>query len=140
MDDIRQHKVTNKYTNNGRYFVYFSIAFRGKKTIPRANYNWLMENPQFEDVPPGYCLHHLDLDETNDDVTNLGLMKLNHHRAYHGKQNNGKEGERVKLRPPIQIGTNPTKPRIYTMKKNGEVWIKTQCGMGQSRKIQRKNQ
>lgn len=126
MEDIKQYKITRYYLNNGRWFVAFSKkGFNGKRTMPKANYNWLMENPQFEDVPPGYCLHHLDHDETNDDVTNLALMKLNYHRAYHGKQNNGKKWGKAKLRPPVQLGEEPTIPNVsisYALKSKKELW------------------
>lgn len=124
MEDIRQYEITRIYFNQGRWFVAFRGTFNGKKTMPRANYNWLLANPQFEDVPPGYCLHHLDCDEINDDVTNLALMKSNHHNAYHFKLNKDNNNERVKLRPPVRLGENPSVPKVYRMHsyKNTERW------------------
>ena len=79
-----------------------------------ANYVWLLNNPQFEDIPPGYVIHHLDFDEQNNDVSNLALMKKSHHTAYHVKVSNAQNSdEMVKLRNPIGFGTNLTIPRIY---------------------------
>jgi hypothetical protein len=53
--------------------------------MPRAHYNWLQANPFFKDIPKGYTIHHLDLDETNDDPTNLVLFYGKYHTAYHYK-------------------------------------------------------
>lgn len=124
MEDIKKHKVTNSYINQDRSFVYLDIPFNGKKTIPRAHYNWLLGNPQFEDVPPGYCVHHLDLDELNDDISNLVIMKLNHHNAYHFKLNKNNDYEKVKLRAPVRLGENPSVPIVRKVSGAGktELW------------------
>jgi len=114
MEDIRKHNVTNSFINNGRWLVYFDIAFNGRKTMRKAIYSWLMGNPQFENLPPGYCIHHLDFDETNDDISNLALMKKSHHAAYHLKHSKNHEDDtRLKLREPIQLGRNPTIPKVH---------------------------
>jgi hypothetical protein len=55
-------------------------------TMANANYIWLLYNPSFEEIPPGYLVHHLDHDPTNDDPSNLALMQRYHHIAYHMKQ------------------------------------------------------
>lgn len=113
MEDIRQYEVKRVFFNNNRWFVTFYTAFNGKKIIARAIYNWLLANPQFEDLPPGYCIHHLDFDELNDDNSNLALMKKPYHAAYHLKQNkNEKEYEIIKLRPPVGIGRDLTIPKV----------------------------
>jgi len=58
----------------------------GIKTMPRANFVWLQSNPSFVAIPKGYVIHHLDVDQTNDDPSNLVLMQKFHHAAYHWKQ------------------------------------------------------
>lgn len=123
MEDIRQYKVTNNFMNNGRWFVYFDKPFNGKKVMARAIYNWLLGNPQFEDLPPGYCVHHLDLDELNNDISNLALMKSNHHMAYHTKQNKNNESGKVNLRYPIGIGKDLTIPRVTcAVSRKTQIW------------------
>ena len=112
MDDIRQYQITRTFFNKNRWFVAFRKSFNGKKVMARAIHNWLLLNPQFEDLPPGYCIHHLDLDELNDDISNLALMKQPHHIAYHLKQQPNKHNEKVKLRPPVGIGRDLTIPRV----------------------------
>lgn len=123
MEDIRQYEVTRKFLNENRWFVVFRMPFNGKKRMPLSNYVWLVENPQFGDLPPGYCIHHLDHDKMNNDISNLALMKKSHHMAYHTKQNNDKEQERVKLRPPIGIGSELTVPTItQTVVGKSPIW------------------
>ena len=112
MEDIRQYEVTNKFLNTGRWYVSFRMPFNGKKVMPFANYVWLLGNPQFEEIPPGYCVHHLDGDEMNDDITNLALMKKPHHAAYHLKRKVEDSPKKIKLRDPVGLGKDLTIPRV----------------------------
>lgn len=112
MENIKQYEVTRKFFNENRWFVVFRMPFNGKKRMPLSNYVWLVENPQFGDLPPGYCIHHLDHDKMNNDISNLALMKKSHHMAYHTKQNNGADSEKIKLREAVGIGKNLSIPYI----------------------------
>jgi hypothetical protein len=125
LEDIKQYKVTRKFFHNNRWFVAIKGTFNGKKRMPHANYVWLLNNPAFEDVPPGYVIHHLDADSCNDDPTNLVLMKKHLHTAYHMKHiNNGEANEKIRLRSPVGIGTNLTIPRITQAVQSGRspIW------------------
>jgi len=39
-------------------------------------------------------------------------VQCHHHIAYHIKQSNDKEKEKIQLRPPIRLGENPSLPRV----------------------------
>lgn len=112
MEDIRQYEVTRKFLNENRWFVVFRMPFNGKKRMPLSNYVWLFENPQFEGIPSGYCIHHLDHDQINNDISNLALMKKSHHMAYHTKQNKGASSDKIKLREAVGIGKDLNIPYI----------------------------
>lgn len=114
MTPIRQ------YERKGR--IYVQLEWGGTtKTMPRANYNWLKANPIFEEVPPGYVVHHLDHDPLNDDTSNLVIMYKLHHIAYHFKQK-VPTGE-VKLRKILIPGIPSTRPRVYRDSRSGKFHI-----------------
>ena len=101
----------------------FHMPFNGKKVMARSIYNWLLGNLQFEDLPPGYCVHHLDLDKLNDDVSNLALMKKPHHMAYHSKQLTNEKYGKIEMRPPEGIGRDLTIPYVSQSISGGtEIW------------------
>ena len=57
-------EVTERFLRGGRWFVRLASGEQ-QKTMPRANYVWLKGNPSFSEIPKGYVVHHLDLDQTN---------------------------------------------------------------------------
>jgi hypothetical protein len=81
-------KVKELFIRHDRFYVRFENETGKQKTMPRANYIWLKHNPAFKEIPKGYVVHHLDLDKTNDDQSNLALMYKLHHIAYHWKHKN----------------------------------------------------
>lgn len=81
-------KVKELFIRHDRFYVRFDTENGKQKTMPRANYIWLKHNPAFKEIPKGYVVHHLDLDKTNDDQSNLALMYKLHHIAYHWKHKN----------------------------------------------------
>lgn len=125
LDDIRNCKIVKKFLNNDRWFVSLDPPFNGKRIIPQAHYNWLSKNPRFEDIPDGYALHHLDFNQLNDDISNVALMKKDHHIAHHLKYVQDKaENQKIKLRTPIMLGENLSIPRVSRIKsyKEQERW------------------
>ncbi|RKY07073.1 MAG: hypothetical protein DRP65_10870 [Planctomycetota bacterium] len=82
---ISDHVVVEKVFRRGRWDAVLDRPFDGQKTIPYAHYVWLSGNPSFESIPKGYVVHHLDHDETNDDISNLVIMQKHHHVAHHMK-------------------------------------------------------
>lgn len=70
-----------------KYTVYRNRFFyrANGKMIPRSHKVWLDSNPLFKEIPEGYVIHHLDGDSTNDDPSNLVLMRFHLHAAYHYK-------------------------------------------------------
>lgn len=85
--EIKGAEIIKKYLMTGR--MHIKLRFAGRTfAMPHANYVWLKNNPSFSKVPDGYVLHHLDLDPSNDDVSNLALMAKHHHTAYHFKCKN----------------------------------------------------
>lgn len=79
-------KVKEMFLRDDRFYVRFDNKNGKQNTMPRANYVWLKHNPAFKEIPKGYVVHHLDLDKTNDDPSNLVIMQKFHHVAYHWKQ------------------------------------------------------
>ena len=62
------------------------------KSHPRADVSgYVMEHIRVWEsetgipVPPGFCIHHLDGDKTNNDISNLCLMRFDAHTIYHNK-------------------------------------------------------
>lgn len=148
LDDITNYKIIKKFLSNNRWHVVLNIPFNGKKSMPQANYNWLINNPSFLDIPKGYLVHHLDLDELNDDISNLALMMKHHHVAYHIKHKNIKVN--IELRKPINIKgnfyyfENCSKPKIYYRKDRNQWevnWYERKDGsrIGRSIKITKFN-
>ena len=110
---IQNHKVIEKVLKKGRWHVILDQSFNGRKTMPHAQYVWLMGNPGFKEIPKGYVIHHLDHDEQNDDISNLALMQKHHHSAHHWKQ------KIIKPKVSVETGMDffPIKePSIYQRK------------------------
>ena len=82
---ITDCKIIEKVFKKDRWYVVLNKPFNGRKQIPYAHYVWLDGNPSFKNVPKGYVIHHLDWDETNDDISNLVLMQKYHHISHHWK-------------------------------------------------------
>jgi len=83
---IKNCKITEKLFRKDRWFVKIDPDYMEAKTMPLAQYNWLLGNPAFKEIPKEYVIHHLDGDAQNDDISNLVLMQKHHHAAYHWKQ------------------------------------------------------
>jgi len=78
-------EILETFFRRDRFYVRVQNG-NGIKTLPRANFVWLQGNPSFKEIPKGYVIHHLDLDKSNDDISNLVIMQKFHHAAYHWKQ------------------------------------------------------
>jgi len=83
-DDVSEFTVVERILKKERWYVRIQ---RGTitRTIPNANYIWLLSNPSFKAIPFDYVVHHLDLDQLNDDPSNLVIMYKHHHVAHHIK-------------------------------------------------------
>jgi len=112
MEKIENYTVIETVVRHGRFFVKLDKKFSSKYEMPRANYNWLKNNPTFSYIPKGYVIHHLDNDPLNDDISNLALMQRHHHTAYHWKHKNIKTKLRLEDDPPVAY----TEPLIRTQK------------------------
>jgi len=58
---------------------YKTIRVNGKK-IDEHRYIWQAEHG---DIPEGYCIHHIDGDGMNSDVSNLQLVTYSEHNRIH---------------------------------------------------------
>jgi len=85
MQRIEERAIVEKVFERGRWYAVMDKSFNGRKKMPLANYTWLKNNPAFAEIPTGYVIHHLDHNETNDDISNLALMQKHHHSAHHWK-------------------------------------------------------
>jgi len=87
MREIEKLKLIDQFTKKGRFYVKFDRKYSvtNSSVMPRSHYIWLLHCPDFERLPKGYVLHHLDWDETNDDISNLALMLTGGHAAHHFK-------------------------------------------------------
>ncbi len=81
-------EIVDKQIKKGRWQVTLSDRNGRRGKMAHYEYIWLKGNPSFRAIPPGYLIHHLDLDPLNDDVSNLALMFRHHHWAYHLKHKN----------------------------------------------------
>lgn len=51
--------------------------------IRMHRYVWEYYNGE---IPKGYCIHHIDHDKSNNDISNLMLMTIEEHSSLHGKE------------------------------------------------------
>ena len=86
--------LSSKFLKKGRWHVRVNVDGESK-VVPRAHYKWLVTNPAFNGIPKGYVVHHLDRDEMNDDPSNLVIMGMQQHRAYHLKNISPKTNEKL---------------------------------------------
>jgi len=85
MKKLKGKKVLRKILQNGRWYMILEDQKRKKIIMPEAQYNWLLANPSFQEIPKGYIIHHLDHDGLNNDAINLVLMQKYYHIGYHCK-------------------------------------------------------
>lgn len=86
-------KESNNYKGGKPWFSksteYYRIQIRGKR-MPYHVYIWLKKN-KMDKIPEGYCVHHIDFNKKNNNISNLMLIKWGKHIALHRKFN--KTGE-----------------------------------------------
>lgn len=75
-------------------------------------------------IPAGYVVHHKDEDKSNNDISNLELMKFEDHSAHHGKKtDNSHLSEKVWLR--LETLEQIDKPEIKVLEAfagDGFIW------------------
>lgn len=64
----------------GSYYERTDKSVRPKRTIRLHREVWLME---FGPIPPGFEVHHIDEDKTNNDPSNLECLEKGRHSARH---------------------------------------------------------
>ena len=120
---IEKYTVIEKIFKKDRWFVVLDKSLNGKRTIPNAVYVWLRENPAFHQIPSVYVIHHLDRDETNDDISNLALMQRFHHMAYHSKQKSVKSKVMIDTSPRYRNTFLPIAKPTTTKRKDGAIYV-----------------
>lgn len=113
-------EIIKEFSNKGRIWVQVGDG-NHTKTMPRANFIWMKANPIFEEIPPGYVVHHLDHNPFNDDPSNLVIMFKMHHIAHHFKQK-VPTGE-VKLRKIILPGIPSKRPGCCWDKRSKRFYV-----------------
>ena len=83
--DLSRCRVLKQLIQQNRFILLLQNGDDKIIRMFRANYIWLKYNPSFKKIPSGYVVHHLDHDETNDDISNLALMARHYHLSYHFK-------------------------------------------------------
>lgn len=84
-----------KFTKDRNTGYYLNSTLR--KRMHR--YVWEFYN---KEIPNGYEIHHIDRDKSNNDISNLELMKSESHKALHSKERgvkNVKSGHLDSIRP-----------------------------------------
>lgn len=131
-----------------RFYARLEPRFRGKRSIPYANYIWLMHNPVFIAIPLGYVVHHLDGDKTNDDASNLVLMLHHLHVIHHWKNRNGKTAKPLYRKMKFMVGSIDdivedlslrSEPGIKFNKNRGHYYISMRGTDGTRKYISRNN-
>ena len=90
---VRRHIVTTKHKyGKDLAYMYFSLMFSGKVyNIPAADIAFLLYHPEYDAIPYGYEVDHIDDNPFNNNVDNLQLLThlenirkrpvaCNHHR------------------------------------------------------------
>lgn len=121
-----EYIIEKKYLRKNRLYVRLRKPDGHTQSIPHANYQWLLGNPIFEEIPKGYVVHHLDGDSMNDDISNLVIMAKYHHMAHHLKHKTVEipilfpiKSERI-----LTYGIPIRKPRVYYQKDRNRWCIK----------------
>jgi len=66
---------------NGADYVQMGAIYHDKqKNIQKHRFNWIY---RVCDLGRKECVHHLDGDKTNNDISNLATMSLSEHKRYH---------------------------------------------------------
>ena len=71
-----------KFTKDDKTGYYLNSTIR--KRLHR--YVW---EKYYGEIPKGHHVHHIDLDKSNNDISNLQLMSEEEHIKLHGKLNRG---------------------------------------------------
>lgn len=124
--EITKCKIVNRFFRNDRWYIILDQAYQGRKTMQCSRYIWLQENPAFKTIPKGYVIHHLDHDETNNDISNLALMQKNHHAAHHWKYK--RLNTEITVDPQFNNFSRTeylptTEPKIYQRSDNGKFTV-----------------
>ena len=65
-------------------------------------------------VPKGFHIHHIDLDKSNNDISNLIMLSVGDHSKLHSHMNRAFKDESLKMN-----WVNSGKPKVVTFKKDG---------------------
>lgn len=68
-----------KFTRDEKTGYYLNSTNR----IRLHRYVWGFHNGK---IPKGYCVHHIDHDKSNNDISNLKLIPLSEHSSLHGNE------------------------------------------------------
>jgi len=69
---------------DGMTFYRTKVGYYLSNSIPPKRlhiYVWEKANGK---IPKGYCIHHIDRNKENNDITNFALMTIREHQSYHG--------------------------------------------------------
>lgn len=135
--NIKEHKLSEKVFKKDRWYAVLDKSFEGVRRLPFANYIWLLNNPAFETIPKGYVIHHLDYDKTNDDISNLVLMRRDHHLVHHWKTRSPMDEVKIKFEKPsnpIEFCEPTSTPRVRFNKQRQRYYVSFNTGNGQSQK------
>ena len=108
-----------KFTRDDKTGYYLNSTIRKRMHI----YVWEFYNGK---VPSGYEIHHIDHDKSNNDISNLQLIKAEEHRKYHA--NNVSDEVRQWRKENLSINARP-KANEWHGSEEGRKWHKKQYTM-----------
>lgn len=70
----------------------YNMVLRPDWYTARKGYNYIFEHHyvyclynKITEIPKGYCIHHIDLDITNNDIKNLLFLSMSEHSKLHSR-------------------------------------------------------
>ncbi len=85
-NEIVFNGTTYRIMGSGKYYLSQSTSNEGRRHAKGLHVAiWEFYNGR--KVPKGYCIHHIDGDTFNNDISNLACEPISQHLSYHSKKN-----------------------------------------------------
>lgn len=78
--------ITYRLMGSGKYYLSQSKSNEGRRHA-KGLHVAIWEFYNGKKVPKGYCIHHIDGDTFNNDISNLACEPISQHLSYHSKKN-----------------------------------------------------
>ena len=79
-----KHLISLKKNKGGCVFKGYRFIYVNGEQVAEHKYIW-MKNNNYMPIPKNYCIHHINLNKSNNRINNLTLLHLSFHTHLHNK-------------------------------------------------------